>query len=353
MNSESRSRSQIDRRALLRTGTAAGLALPFGGPALALAQDEPAEGTPDDGYIGSDPKAPSTGGEAPNPSEPQEFQRRDPFLLPIDPGPKEFSLVAQDRSLYISKDVAYAAWTFNGTVPGPFLHAVQGDEIDFTFSIDSETSTGHSVDFHSAEGDPVHNYKTIFPGEDFSWKFTPNHPGAFMYHCGTPPVLMHIGAGMYSAMIVRPKDGWPTEVSQELIFVQSDFYFQDIEDAVKPMDYNKMLGHGNMDYTSFNGHATQYVDEPIKVKAGEPLRIYVVNAGPNVYCTFHVVGGIFDAGYFNANPENKVVGLQSMTVGPGDGIAVELTLKEPGLYPAVNHAFGHAAHGAIALLEAE
>ena len=57
--------------------------------------------------------------------------------------------------------------------------------------------------------------------------------------------------------------------------------------------------------------------------------------------------------YFNANPENKIVGLQTMGVGPGDGIAVEMVLKEPGIYPAVNHMFGHAAHGAIALLEAE
>jgi hypothetical protein len=34
-------------------------------------------------------------------------------------------------------------------------------------------------------------------------------------------------------------------------------------------------------------------------------------------------------------------------------MCVELTLHEPGIYPAVNHAFGHAAHGAIALLHAE
>lgn len=238
------------------------------------------------------------------------------------------------------------------------MHAYQGDEIEFTFSVDPDASAAHSLDFHSAEGNPEENYRTIPPGEEFTWTYTPRYPGAYMYHCGTPPVLMHIAAGMYGAMIVRPEGGWPTE-AREIVLVQSDFYLEDadathaVEGAVRRMDYNKMLGNGNMDYVVFNGHSTQYVDEPIKVQVGEPLRIYVVNAGPNVYSTFHVVGGIFDAGYFNANPENKIVGLQSMTVGPGDGIAVELTLTEPGLYPAVNHAFGHAAHGAIALLEAE
>jgi nitrite reductase (NO-forming) len=108
-----------------------------------------------------------------------------------------------------------------------------------------------------------------------------------------------------------------------------------------------------MDYVVFNGYANQYVENPIKVKAGEPIRIFVVNAGPNAWSAFHVVGAIFDAGYLNANPANKMVGLQTMAIGPGDGICVELTLHEPGIYPAVNHAFGHAAHGAVALLQAE
>jgi nitrite reductase (NO-forming) len=64
------------------------------------------------------------------------------------------------------------------------------------------------------------------------------------------------------------------------------------------------------------------------------------------------VGAIFDAAYVNANPHNKLIGLQSISIGPGDGACVELTLREPGTYAAVNHAFGHAQHGAIALSQA-
>ena len=107
------------------------------------------------------------------------------------------------------------------------------------------------------------------------------------------------------------------------------------------------------DFVMFNGVAKQYVDNPIMVKAGEPIRIFLVNAGPNAYSTFHVVGAIFDRVCVNANPRNELFGLQSWTVGPGDGACFEFTLEEPGIYPAVNHAFGHAAHGAVALLQAE
>ena len=189
------------------------------------------------------------------------------------------------------------------------------------------------------------------PGEEFSWNFVPRHAGAYMYHCGTPPVLMHIGAGMYGAMIVDPKEGWPE--AQDLVFVQSDFYLAEGENGVSVPDYTKMLGNGAMDFVVFNGYANQYVENPIVVKAGEPIRIFLVNAGPNAYSTFHVVGAIFDRVCVGANPRNELFGLQSWTVGPGDGACFELTLDEPGVYPAVNHAFGHAAHGAVALLQAE
>jgi nitrite reductase (NO-forming) len=348
-----------DRRAFFKRATGLGLALPvLGGLGLQVqsagAQDEhdmEMEGTPESGYVGSDPESPSTGDESPVPTEVQPFTLYDPFLQPVEAGPKEITIVAKDATLLVAKDVPYAAWTFDGTVPGRALRVVEGDEIAFTLKIDPSATTAHSLDFHSAQTPPDKNYKTILPGEEFSWSFTPRYPGAFMYHCGTPPVLMHIGTGMYGAMIVDPKDGWPE--AQELVFVQSDFYLMDGENGVKVPDYTKMLGNGTMDYVVFNGYANQYVDNPIMVKAGVPIRIFLVNAGPNAYSTFHVVGAIFDRVCVNANPRNEMFGLQSWTVGPGDGACFELTLEEPGIYPAVNHAFGHAAHGAVALLQAE
>jgi nitrite reductase (NO-forming) len=85
----------------------------------------------------------------------------------------------------------------------------------------------------------------------------------------------------------------------------------------------------------------------------EPIRIFLVNAGPNAYNTFHVVGVIFDRVCVNANPRNELFELRSWTVEPGDGACFEFTLEEPGIYTAVNCAFGHAAHGAVALLQAE
>ncbi|HEY7031187.1 MAG TPA: multicopper oxidase domain-containing protein, partial [Thermomicrobiales bacterium] len=122
--------------------------------------------------------------------------------------------------------------------------------------------------------------------------------------------------------------------------------------GVMQPDYTKMVGNGMMDYCLFNGYANQYVENPIAVEVKAPIRVFVVNAGPDIWSSFHVVGTIFDAVYVNGNPANKLVGLQSVSIGPGDGAVVEFTLDEPGSYPFVNHAFGHASHGAVGIFQA-
>ena len=330
-----------DRRSLLKRAAALGLAAPvLGGLGVhdVLAQDE----MPNDHVSGG------TGDATPIPGEITPFTVYDPVMPPVEAGPKDILVDILDRTLYVAKDVPYAAWTFDGTVPGRVLRAVEGDMINFTLR--NSAAMAHSLDFHSAKTPPNKNYPHINPGEEFSFSFEAKYPGAFMYHCGTPPVMMHIGAGMYGAMIIDPKEGWSP--AQELVFVQSEYYLTPGEGGVMLPDYKKMMTVNFMDHVVFNGYANQYVENPIPVKVGVPIRLFVVNAGPNVWTSFHVVGAIFDKAYVNANPKNELVGLQSISIGPGDGACVEFTLDEPGDYVAVNHAFGHATHGAIAVLHA-
>jgi nitrite reductase (NO-forming) len=332
-----------DRRSLLKRAAVLGMVMPVAaglGGVDVRAQDT----TPTDhGHTGA-----GTGDATPIPGEITPFQVYDPWLPQVEPGPKDIVIEALDRTLYVAKDVPYAAWTFDGSVPGRTLRVRQGDTVNFTLR--NGANIAHSLDFHSAKTPPDKNYKTIGPGEEFSFSFEAKVPGAFMYHCGTPPVMMHIGAGMYGTMIVDPIEGWAP--AQELVFVQSEYYLIDGEGGVKVPDFKKMLTLNFMDYVVFNGYANQYVENPIQVKVGEPIRIFVVNAGPNVWSSFHVVGAIFDRAYVGANPNNLLHGIQSISIGPGDGACVEFTVEEPGEYVAVNHLFGHATHGAVAILQA-
>lgn len=104
---------------------------------------------------------------------------------------------------------------------------------------------------------------------------------------------------------------------------------------------------------TFNGYANQYVENPIEIEVGKPLRIFVLNAGPDFWSSFRVVIAIFDKAYIIAIPNNLLQGLQSISIGSGDGASVEFTVEEAGSYVAVNHAFGHAAQGAIAIFAAK
>jgi nitrite reductase (NO-forming) len=61
-----------------------------------------------------------------------------------------------------------------------------------------------SMDFHCAQIDPKTAFQSIASGESVSFSFTPRYAGAFLYRCGTALILMHIGACMFSAIIVNP-----------------------------------------------------------------------------------------------------------------------------------------------------
>lgn len=328
-----------NRRDLLRRAAGAGLALPaLGGLAMtAQAQDDKSD---DMGH------AMVTSQGAP----PAGFKLYDPALPAVKAGPKEITIVAKDATLPIGQEAIFAGWTFDGTIPGRMLRVVEGDMIDFTFKVDPAAATGHSLDFHSAKTAPNESYRTLQPGEELNYQFQVKYPGVYMYHCGTPPILMHLGSGMYGAMIVDPKEGWVP--AQEFGIVQSEFYLHVEDDRTMTPDYGKMVGYGNMDFCVFNGYANQYVDNPIAVEIKAPIRVFVMNAGPNAWSNFHVVGTIFDRVLINGNPKNELVGLQSITIGPGDGAVAEFTLDAPGSYPFVNHAFGHAAHGAVGVFKA-
>jgi nitrite reductase (NO-forming) len=109
--------------------------------------------------------------------------------------------------------------------------------------------------------DPKVAFRSVPKGQSVTFTFRPKWAGAFMYHCGTAPVLMHIGSGMYGAIIVSPRE--PLPVAREFVLVQSEFYLADAANGVRAFDYQKMLAT-MPDYVVFNGRPNQYIDAPIR-----------------------------------------------------------------------------------------
>src|SRR4030095_6914381 len=94
----------------------------------------------------------------------------------------------------------------------------------------------------------------------------------------------------------------------------------------------------------------QYKETPLRAKVGELVRIWLMNAGPTHYSAFPIIGTIFDAAYQDGNPDNKMVGMQTVNVYPGGGMMVEFRIPEAGSYPFVSHSFADASKGALGVL---
>jgi nitrite reductase (NO-forming) len=277
------------------------------------------------------------------------YRRWAPELPPLPAGgTQQVHFHAREAPVRISDDTVVAAWTFEGDVPGPIIHTRVGDTVEFTLTNDVDIP--HSMDFHAAQIDPKQAFKSVVKNASVSFSFRPKFAGAFMYHCGTAPVLMHIGSGMFGAIIVSPRETLPP--AREFVLIQNEFYLSDAANGVRASDYQKML-NTLPDVVCFNGRPNQYVKEPIRVKLGERVRFWVVSAGPSHPCNFHVVGEQFDTVYLGAPPGTPIRGVQTFTVPPGGGMVYELVCDVAGEFPFVNHGFGHGQKGAIGILVVE
>jgi nitrite reductase (NO-forming) len=287
------------------------------------------------------------------------------------------------QEIEIAPGVRYNAWTYGGSVPGPVLHVREGDRVVFTMRnrsdehvVISEPSSAspyleqlaasnyqgaetaiapmpHSMDFHSGTVAANDKWRSIAPGETIEFEWVANYPGVYIYHCGTPMVLMHVAMGQYGAVIVSPRDGFPTDdrVDREFVVVQSDFYLANGGNGLHQFDAMAAFDK-KASQVLFNGHRNALSDAPLEALAGERVRIYFLNAGPSLTSTFHVIGAIFDVVYFEGSPENVQRGVQSVLLGAGMGAVVEFIVPEAGEYYLVDHEFADKEKGAVGVLRA-
>jgi len=287
-----------------------------------------------------------------------------PELKPLDPSPvKTIRLDTTHKVIEIAPGVKYSAWTFGDQVPGPTVRARVGDKIRFSMTNRSDEAVPgiqlvaapmmHSMDFHAAMVSPQDKYRSVAPGQTIEFEFTLNYPGVFMYHCGTPMILEHIASGMYGAVVVEPREGYPTKVNREYIVIQSEFYAKAPQKGAKNAVYTldgERLRAAQPTHTVFNGVHNGMVANPLAAKPGERVRLFVLNVGPSRTSSFHVVGTIFDRVWIEGNPDNQFRGMQTVLLGSSNSAIIEFMIPEEGSYIMVDHHFANASQGAIGLV---
>ncbi len=291
------------------------------------------------------------------------------LLAPLDPAPvKTIRLDTTHKIVEIAPGVRFSAWTFGDQIPGPTVRARVGDRIRFSMTNRSDEPVPgvrmtaapmmHSMDFHAAMVSPQDKYHSIAPGQSIEFEFTLNYPGVFMYHCGTPMILEHIASGMYGAVIVEPREGYPTKVDREYVVIQSEFYAK-VDPGKRKIGGSPLyvldsdrLRAAQPTHTVFNGVHNGMVKNPLPAKPGERVRLFLLNVGPSKTSSFHVVGTIFDRVWLEGNPLNQLHGMQTVLLGSSNSAIVEFMIPEKGSYIMVDHHFANASQGAIGLIDA-
>ena len=264
--------------------------------------------------------------------------------------------------------VTYQYWTYNGQVPGPFIRARAGDqvEIKLTHGKPGAAHSQHSSAEHASAGHSAHSidlHAVVGPGggaplmqvgqgEQKSFGFKATHPGIYVYHCASPHVPSHIANGMYGMILVEPEQGL-AKVDREFYLMQGEFYTSGVygDKGLQAFSKEKMLAE-HPEYFLFNGRVNSLSGErALTAKVGEKIRLFV-GVGSHVAANFHIIGAVFDNLYPDGaimNPPLKNV--QTTIIAPGSAVMIEFTAEVPGKYLLVDHSLTRAIDkGALAEL---
>lgn len=308
-----------------------------------------------------------------------------PDLKPLDYEGNKHHEVRIDiivQEIEVADGVRYRAWTFGGTVPGPVLHVREGDRITFTMKNRSDEEVNitdpvkggspfmqqvaennfrdaqpsimpmpHSMDFHSGTVAKDDKWRSIGPGETIKFDWIANYAGTYIYHCGTPSVLMHTAMGQHGVVVVSPKEGYPTDdqVDKEFVVVQSEYYLQKGAGELYEYDFDAAK-NVNPSHVVFNGHQTILHDQALEANAGDRVRIHFSNNGPSGTSSFHVIGAIFDRVWMEGHPFNEMRGMQTVLLGASGSATMDFIVPEEGKYTLIDHEFADAEKGATGTL---
>lgn len=280
------------------------------------------------------------------PDVPPPITRRYPAKVVIH-------METEEKVMRMADGVEYMFWTFGGQVPGQFMRVREGDEVEFNLSNSPQSKMPHNIDLHAVTG-PGGGAASSFtaPGHTSKFSFKALNPGLYVYHCATAPVGMHIGNGMYGLILVEPKAGLP-KVDREYYVMQGDFYTKGAygEAGLQAFDMEKAIKE-QPDYIVFNGSVGALNgDKALTAKAGETIRLFVGNGGPNMVSSFHVIGEIFDKVYVEGGQlVNQNV--QTTLVPAGGAAITEFKVDVPGTFIMVDHSIFRAFNkGALGMLK--
>ena len=256
----------------------------------------------------------------------------------------------------ISDDNNYEFWGFNKTVPGPMIRVMVGDTVEIRLKNHKDSKESHNIDFHAITG-PGGGASLLNsePGQESGGKFKMIIPGVFLYHCATasPSIPEHISNGMYGTIVVEPVGGLKP-VEKEFQITESEFYTKEGFGKGETLEFSYENGLDERpSHVVYNGHASSMVKNPLRAKAGDTVRIFLTNPGPNFVDSLQILEQPFDRVYsegsLTAPPAENV---KVTRIPTGGAVVAEFKVKA-GTYTFVDPVKNRKDQGALGLLKVD
>jgi len=284
---------------------------------------------------------------------------KSPTDIPSAPSPADrvvVTLVTEEVLGQLADGVTYTFWTFNGTVPGPFIRLREGQVVEMHIKNLANSTMVHSIDSHAILGTGGGSaFSQTAPGNESIFQFTAMRVGLFMYHCATAPIPAHIANGMYGLILVEPKDGLP-KVDREFFVAQGEFYTQGPfgQLGFQGFSYAKAFAE-TPDYVVFNGMVGSLTgNRTMRANVGDTVRIFFLNAGPNLDSSFHVIGGVLDRVYVEGSLLSPpLLNVQTTLVPAGGSVMVEFKAEVPATLTLVDHSLFRILRGALGTIKVQ
>ena len=257
------------------------------------------------------------------------------FVLADD---REFSMTIEEVIIKVAPDLDYKVFAFNGQVPGPLIHAREGDNL--TVHVTNNTTLPHTVHWHGTymknnwqnDGVPGITQENIAPGDTFTYKFKTEKSGSLWYHCHVN-VNEHVGIrGMWGPMIVDPKTPSSTEktVTKDVVMMLSTW------ESSNANAYGQGGLFGSQeDYFSVNAKSFPS-SQPIRVKKGDVVRLRFFGAGDGIHA-MHPHGHDMLVTHKDGTPLPAPYYADTLLIGPGERYDAIVKMDNPGLFIFHDH----------------
>jgi FtsP/CotA-like multicopper oxidase with cupredoxin domain len=298
---------------------------------------------------------------------------------------REFDMDIRITEHEIVPGVKVHFFAFNGQVPGPEFHVMEGDWVKVNFT--NHTEEMHTIHWHglfvpyTMDGVPMITQDPVHPGQTFVYRFQAKPGGTRWYHChwGT---LLHASHAMHGAFVIhRPDDplkarfpytrdytlvleAWDIDFSREemsallegmkqvnLLMAQGRLdpmthgFFRNYEafkkayldgQYVPPYLQSRSSGVDiNYNFFGINGKAYP-ATRRLKIRQGEWIRVRLVNAG-NLSHHMHLHGHDFWWVAQDGNDLAEPRRLNTVHVEPGGTYDIMIYGDNPGYWTFHDH----------------